>query len=475
MLFTRQNHLSFIGSISDSAKVKSSSQDRVAGTCKLIYFLSIIFALAIYFANFKREFYVQMDSSIIWYSPLFIYIALFVYLYWVVLYFINLVRGKFLLAAFSLCPIIAADPISRVLFQPLIPAASFVFVAAAGPLAGLIRHKIRLNLPTILFMILAAVYFFAWFGRGEFELSNSDIQYVSFAMLLLFFSNVTSNYDKANRVLFAMAWCVAIISTPDLMFFFNDLASGKPSLRLSYLGLGGANTFGVNIGLCMLILLLSPVRGKSKKGVAHFAGAILLGLALIFSGSRWQLLVVLLVGSMAIIHSRRRLLLVVMMGVGFVIMSAFADSYSVTRLHELDYSYGGRLPMLSKAIDIIIENPILGVGSRNWTNVYYIITGHDLPVHNIILAPFVYGGLLTGLFNIFFTLNIALIGCRMIASKLPIAIVGGWILAAAILIQFSIFYYTYLPFAVIGLSLTREEKYCSSLFGVDFSGVRAGR
>jgi hypothetical protein len=419
----------------------------------IAYAVSLAFAVVLLLANVRQEYSLNSNGDFEWTSPLFLYVAIGIYFISVILFCYRLQRGQLLAAAIILCPLLTIDLTCRILFQPMLPAASFVLIAAVGAWGVYAHRRFQLNRPTILFLLVAAGYFLAWMLRGDWRISNADIQYLSFALLLIFFSNLTRNIERSNEVLITLAYCLAITTIPALWQYTNMLLVNPLWARLSYLENIGANSLAVCIGLGVLIIFLTPLNPLKVNRVVNIAVGLFLIICLLLTGSRGQVLVVFSIGILSLMRVKRLFMfsLAILIIIVFII---YSDLYSIQRLVFFDPTLTGRVENLKIAIESIGQHPWIGIGPYAWKELCYNSTNKVIPVHNPILAPWVDGGLLCALFNILFIISIFIIAFSFLFKRNKTIIAYGWLLIAAFSVHLSAYYYAYLPFAVIGICLT---------------------
>jgi len=454
---------------------RERSIDAALKNSRFIAFIATIALTAcLLLAAVKQEYLIE-NGAFIWNSPLFLYAAIGIYSFCVFLYCYRIFKGQLLAGAFLLCPAIAFDISSRILFQPILPAASFVIVAAVGVFGVLIYQKPKLNGPTIIFTLLAGTYFVVWGIRDDVSISNADIQYLSFALTLFYFSNVANDIDQAKEVMITIAYFMAISLIPFIWIFFNMFVSNVYDHRFCDPSIAGANTLAVNIGLGVLILYLIPSNRHKMIGFLNIGISLFLFIALLLTGSRGQIYVVIAIVSLFLLLEKRFLILFLIIFITVTIFF-YIDIYAIQRVLFFDTTLNNRVDNYAHAIEIIQNHLWFGIGPHAWNEISYYANNAIKPVHNPVLAIFVDGGLLCGLLNILFIISIIRIGIIYIAKNNPLIKSIGWILISSFLIQFTAFYYSYLPFAIIGLCLTplHQQQFSRKLIvgGNIFSNIR---
>jgi len=367
-----------------------------------------------------------------------------------------LLVGRLHLASLYLLPVLVYDTTFRLVLPAVVPSSVMVGILSLF-LLYLVHRRARVDWPVFALLFMALFHFCAKFLRADPSYSILDFQLIGYFFSYLIYFNASGSAEEARRTLGLLVVLTALSFPQHYVYIAESLGlslgmKGALTSRLSYYGGGDVNSFAVAAGVTFMTLLILALDHRHFRRGTAWALGLVLALSLVLSGSRTQLFVTLVFVVAAFgwkTLTRHWLASAIVSAAAIGLLVAFADYNAVERLSEFEATFSGRTENLATALDVIADHVALGVNNADWLDAFRFVSGKDAPVHNPFLSVFVYGGLLAGIANFLFWAGTLATAVRGVAARTTRRY--GYLLIVVLLIQFSIFYVQFLPFALMGL------------------------
>lgn len=390
-------------------------------------------------------------DGVVWSGNNLRYLFLGVHVLLEVMLVVCMAVGKYTAGLYYANVLVAYDTISRGILSSVIPAVHVVFpIFLAAVFLSKRAMRVRLGVAITLLTSQTILYAVTPFLRGDSLEGSGVLMMLVFTGAALIYYLAPASILQIKQIWIHLATCALIASVPDLILFCLNYNEG---MRLNPLQLtSGANTYGSLLALVSVGFLMSQGSGWRRlfgqMAFATMGGVILLG------GSRWQVLCWLL-GALLLMRGKMRLVLLVVMGLlGFAVFWGHSQANFMARMSELGSSLSSRMEINSLAWTSYKEGSLaLGVGYAQWSDISARELGRVWPVHNVILAQFVYGGALVGILNVALLVWLAYLAVRYRLNQASSLRHAAIALLLFVIIQQSIFYYNYGAFCVLGMAL----------------------
>lgn len=457
----------FIGMLTDAASLASSLRPAEPKTFTTVHgpamaaslALLALYAFGYLIALLRGEFYRSefFGQALHWNDPRSIYACIVIYFIMAFCALICALRYQGINMLLFLCPMLAVDAMARQLHTPLVPAVHFLVVIGFCSLPFVRR---MLQLPPVLTIFVVQVFFYvvSLLLRGNYQLANSDLMMLSFGLVLCLFYALTDQPGSSKWVWLHLGVCVIVAALPDLVFFLKEVQFSFQSARLSPLNISeGANTHGVLLSIAGFGCLL--YYGRFVNRTLLGAVFLLAGAMVVFGGSRWQI-VAWLLAAWVVLNWRMRLAFLVVVVSGFLGLTAYYGEFEffVRLFTRFDDAIFNRATINSVGLEVFRSEWMLGVGAGGWFQLSQSIIGRSMPVHNVLLAEFVYSGLVVGMLNVVFHFSLVFIGFKAYFSGTREARIATGAMLVFVVSQQSVFYWHYGVFAALALALRVAEQ-----------------